>query len=331
VRRFGCRTAGRTIISGRLVLIATHHKTGTVWMRQLFQSIARRLDCPFLRVADYQPVDSEALRARAPLAILFQDHGRFAADMGLTPDDRGWHLVRDPRDVLISGANYHGWSDEPWLHEARDSLGGRTYQEALRSLPFADAVRFEMDRSTGQAVRDMQSFDHRDGCFRDVAYEMLLADPAGEFAGPLLGELGFAGDALGVGLAVYREQHPRGPRQEQPALRAHIQNLDRAQWCYMYDASLLACFEREFPNAAPELGYPPSDPGLLIDDMPRREAYLARFLANRGDTAAALARLDAALRRREMSPLLLAARELIAREGPADSASSGQPEVPAGR
>lgn len=318
-------------ISGRLVLIATHHKTGTVWMRQLFQSIARRLECPFLRLGDDEMVDTDELRARSPLAILFQDHSRFAANMRLQPDDRGWHLLRDPRDVLISGANYHGWSDEPWLHQARENLGGRTYQEALRSLPFADAVRFEMDRSTGQAVRDMLSFDLRDGCFRDVAYETLLADVVGKVAGPLLGELGFAGDALSGALAVYREQHPRGARQEQPALRAHIQNLDRAQWCYMFDASLLACFEGNFPNATLELGYPPSDPGLLIDDLPRREAYLARFLANRGETAAALARLDAALRRHEKSPLLLAARELITRDKAGSCTSSGRPEARAGR
>ena len=301
-----------------MVLIATHHKTGTVWMRQLFQSIARRLNCPFVRLADYQAVDADALREHAPLTILFQDHGRFDSEMALKTCDRGWHLLRDPRDVLISGANYHSWSDEPWLHRPRETLGGRTYQEALRALSFADSVRFEMHRSTGQAIRDMLAFDRRDGCFRDVAYEVLLEDQTGEVAEPLLRELGFAGDALGSALAAYREQHPRGPRRERPSLRGHIQNLDRAQWRYMYDPPLLASFERCFPSAASDLGYPASDPVLLVDDRPRREAYLSVFLANRGEIPAALARLDAALRLHQTAPPLLAARELITRCQPAE-------------
>jgi hypothetical protein len=87
------------------------------------------------------------------------------------------------------------------------------------------------------------------------------------------------------------------------------------------------------PDAVRRLSWaiPPSDPGSLIDDMPRREAYLARFLANRGETAAALARLDAALRRRATSPLLLAARQLLTRDKAGSCISSGGPEAPAGR
>jgi hypothetical protein len=293
VRKSFC---GDGAISGRLVLVATHHKTGTVWMRQLFQLIARRLNWPFVRLADYQAVDTRALRARSPA------HHPVS----------GWHLLRDPRDVLISGANYHGWSDEPWLHQPRENLAGRTYQEALRALSFADAVRFEMDRSTGQAIRDMLAFDRRDGCFRDIRYEMLLEDETGAAAEPVLAGLGFTGDTLATALAAYRDQHPHGPRRERPRLLGHVQNLDPAQWRYMYDPPLLASFEHAFPQAAAKLGYPPSDPALLIDDRPRREAYLARILANRGETQAALARLDAALHLHPGAPSLLAARQLIA-------------------
>ncbi|MEM7025989.1 MAG: hypothetical protein AAF637_25920 [Pseudomonadota bacterium] len=242
--------------------------------------------------------------------------------MALEPCDRGWHLLRDPRDVLISGANYHSWSDEPWLHRPRENLAGRTYQEALCALSFADSVHFEMHHSTGQAIRDMLAFDRCNGRFRDVAYEVLLEDHTGEVAGPLLRELGLAGDALDSALAVYREQHPRGPRRKRPSLRGHIQNLDRAQWRYMYDPPLLASFERQFPNAALDLGYLASDSILLVDDPPRREAYRSIFLANRGETVAALARLDAALRLHESAPPLLAARELITRCQPAKVSGS---------
>jgi hypothetical protein len=149
------------------------------------------------------------------------------------------------------------------------------------------------------------------GCINRVRIS-LAAHETGAAAEPVLAGLGFTGDALATALAAYRDQHPHGPRRERPRLRGHVQNLDPAQWRYMYEPPLLASFEHAFPQAAAKLGYPPSDPALLIDDRPRREAYLARILANRGETQVALARLDAALHLYPGAPSLLAARQLIA-------------------
>lgn len=296
-----------------MILIATHHKTGTVWMGRLFQSIAKRLDYPFRRLKDHEPVDSTALRAGHSLAFLFQDHARFDPDLALSAEDRGWHLIRDPRDVLISGANYHGWSHEPWLHQPREKFEGRSYQQQIRPLSFEDAVRFEMDRSTGQAVRDMLSFDRRQGSIRDIAFEDLRLDHQGDMAIGLFRELGFDDHALAICLECYREEHVGAIGDDSLALRQHIQSADCAQWRYLFTAELLDDLERKLPRACERLGYPPSDPALLVDDQPRREAYLARFLANRGATEPALARLETALLNHPSDPNLAAMRELISR------------------
>ncbi len=283
-------------------------------MRRLFSAVAERMGLPFIRLGNHEPIKDDHIRSRARVTFLLQDHGFFHSEMVVKPWDTGWHLIRDPRDVLISGANYHGWAKEPWLHQPRDNLRGLTYQQAIRQLTFEDSVRFEMGRSTGKAVRDMLAFDHFGGIITDVSYEALLEDRKGKLLRQALDKLGCDGDELEQCLRVYRSLHISGQRNEQIALRNHIQNIDRAQWTYMYTADLLADFEQAFPDASVRLGYPPSSPTAIVDDVPRRTAYLARFYANRGEVARATELIDTALREFPDNPVLSAARDLVSNE-----------------
>jgi hypothetical protein len=305
----------RSAISGRLIAIATHHKTGTVWMDRLWRGIARALGLPFRRLRDHEPLDVAALRAAAPVTVLFQDHARFDPAFRPAPEDGGWHLLRDPRDVLISAANYHGWADEPWLDRPRDNLGGRSYREAILACDFAGAVRFEMGRSGGRAVRDMLEFDRLGGRLVDVRYEDLLADPEGHRAAELFAALGFSGSALDVCLEIWRAVHARGGARLEPDLRSHVQGLAAGQWRHLFDADLLADFARTFPGATGALGYPPDDPRLLVDDPPRRESWLARFEANRGRWREAVARLERAIAVAGPDPLLVRTLRLVGEGG----------------
>jgi hypothetical protein len=72
-------------------------------------------------------------------------------------------MVRDPRDVIISGANYHVKSDEPWLDAPQDRFGGRSYRQEIQSLaPGIDRLRFEMNHRGQRTIRLMaQDTDSR--------------------------------------------------------------------------------------------------------------------------------------------------------------------------
>ena len=298
----------------RFLLLATHHKTGTVWMRDLFRGIADRLGGTFIRLPAGAPVDLAPLQRQPPPVVLFQDHGRFGpldlAQLDQSGDARGLHIVRDPRDVLISGAHYHSWSHEGWLHRPRPDFGGRSYQETIRELPFADAVRFEMRHSTGRAVRDMLSFEAR-GLFRDVRYEDLLEDSAGERAAMVFTALGFGPADLPVCVELYRTTHARRAYAGGSPLRHHVQSLDVERWRYLFDLPLLRDFARAFGDAPERLGYRPSEPEALVADEVRKTAFLARLAANQGRIEDALAMLDAVLARRPRAARLALLREAI--------------------
>jgi hypothetical protein len=84
---------------------------------------------------------------------------------------RGTHMVRDPRDVVVSGFHYHQWSTEEWLHVPRPELSGRTYQEQLNALPPEEALALEIRRSAGSSIREMGEWDYHQPEFLELRYE----------------------------------------------------------------------------------------------------------------------------------------------------------------
>src|SRR5215813_9352381 len=116
------------------VVVATHHKTGTVWMDGVFKAIAHDLGAEYVDFRSQSGQFPDALRK--PFILLNYDSDfREHADILERDDVRILHLVRDPRDVLISAMHYHKKSNESWLHEPIPGYNDVTYQRRLRAQP----------------------------------------------------------------------------------------------------------------------------------------------------------------------------------------------------
>ena len=172
-------------------VVATHHKTGTVWMRSIFRGIANELDIPF---ANMKKRDVKAPSNIDIPSILFNDHSHFinAPWMLSHSQCRLLHIIRDPRDVLISAMNYHRTARERWLQKAQHEFQGKTYQEKLNSLPDDHArYLFEMENSTMRIITDMQVWKYdMPGCF-ECKYEDLIADVNMELFSKVFRHFGF--------------------------------------------------------------------------------------------------------------------------------------------
>ena len=291
------------------MLIGTHHKSGTVWMRTLFERIATALGAPFVRLKAHTPIDLAALARAGPLHLIFQDHAFFGDIEGsgeLHRCVRGCHVIRDPRDLLISAANYHSWSNEGWLHRVRADLGDRSYQQALRALDFDGAVTFEMRHSAGRAIRDMRAFERGEHVF-DVKVEDLM-QASRDAAWAFFKRLGFAVAERQACLDAFEATRLRDPR---PGLRGHVQNAGCYQWRYMFDEALLAAFRERCGDVAEALAYPASSAAELRPDPVAKAAYLARFHANRGDCGLALQLLAEARAAHPDAEALLVAERLV--------------------
>ncbi len=235
------------------VVVATHHKTGTVWMDGVFKAIARDVGAEYIDFRSQCGRLDGALTK--PFILLnydsnFREYGHI-----LERDDvRILHLVRDPRDVLISAMHYHQKSRESWLHEPIPGYDNVTYQHSLKALPSKfDQYVFEMEHSTASTLRDVLNWQYgRANCF-EARYEDLRQDADLAHWRRISTFLGFD----------EREQQISCGRFWQNSLfgglsrfgNKHVRSGDVAQWKREFTRDLGYAFLARFPNALQSLGY----------------------------------------------------------------------------
>jgi len=148
-------------------IIGTHHKTGTALMRDVFDSISKEFDYNFLNVRYFedfpylQPPNISTMVLDADVILDYHFSKPIPTYFPIDGNDRYYyessndrtrkyhrhsrqcqsltnfygdsyriiHLIRDPRDALVSGCLYHMQNpeDETWLREVR--VGDEVYKE----------------------------------------------------------------------------------------------------------------------------------------------------------------------------------------------------------
>jgi hypothetical protein len=228
------------------ILVGTHHKTGTVLMRRVFERVAKLFRLRWMNASD-RPIPHDEWD------VAFDRHSQFK---GLNPAlaVRGVHVVRDPRMVVVSAAFYHQRSDEKWLHEPRPDFSGKTYQQAINSLA-TDRERFvfEMDQVAGQEIRAMHAWVNRrlNWCL-DVKLEDLMVDEGLDTYFRMFRHLGFKGSQLVRCLAVAHEESVFNPRHQRSR---HVRSRKPEDWRDYYDDELIALFRSKFGDVGERLGY----------------------------------------------------------------------------
>jgi hypothetical protein len=164
------------------------------------------------------------------------------------------HLIRDPRDVLISAMHYHRKSTEAWLHEPIPGYDRITYQAALRSLPTKlEKYVFELEHSTAGTIRDLLAWRYgRANCF-EARYEDLRLDTQLEYWRRITSFLGFRGaDQKIVDRRFWQNSLFGGLSR---LGNRHVRSGEVAQWKREFTRDLAFAFLTKFPDALQTLGY----------------------------------------------------------------------------
>jgi hypothetical protein len=226
------------------ILIGTHHKTGTAWMMNIFRKVAY-----FHSLAYYQGKQDQL---PAEFDIFLQDHSYFDFDT-LPGPYRGVHLIRDPRDVIISGCFYHQKSEEYWLHLSRQDLGGMTYQEKINSYDNReDQILFEMEHAGRRTIQEMLAWDYHQAQFFEVKYEELIADDNLSLFHDMFTFLGFPGESIpGLLEIAYHNSLFSGNLDKS----LHIRSGKSKQWEAFFSQKHKNRFLAMFDHALIDLGY----------------------------------------------------------------------------
>ena len=235
-----------------LIVVCTHHKTGTVWMAEIFRALKRKYKLKLHSGKQAElPADAD---------IFLQDHSRVDLDALRSRGRpvRVLHVIRDPRDVIISGCFYHLKTTEKWANTPRQEFGGRNYRETISALPTDhDKLVFEMKHTGMHTITDMVNWNYKDPDVFEVKYEDLIGDVDYKFFRPMMQFLGFDGEQLDDVLKIVHEHSLFGGATPQSASKdpVHVRSGESRQWPKTFTPELKAAFKEIHPDALQKLGY----------------------------------------------------------------------------
>jgi hypothetical protein len=243
VALYASRTLGST--PRTKILVGTHHKVLTKYLTRVFSAFA---------AASRRSLSSgTGDRVDYGSDILIDHHSQFDFSKVNQPFV-GVHVRRDPRDLLISAARYHLTSQEKWLHEPSEKLGGKTYQEYLRALPtLEEQLLFEIDGAGAFDIRQMLNWPYGMSGIAEWRYEdMVTYDGLQKNVKHVLA--GWPLSALErrvlSGLFLHYSVYGRGSRGYK-----HIRNPRPSQWKERFSERVHDRFKEVFPGALERLGY----------------------------------------------------------------------------
>jgi hypothetical protein len=238
--------------SARTIVHCSHHKVGTVWILGVLRHVAHAhgLDLAV------RPSGSSG-GALADLTF-FEDSNDFR-DSDVGRPYRGSHLIRDPRDVVVSAYFYHLWTEEAWAREPQERYDGKSYQQHLQGLTEPDGL-LEQIRNAA-VVRRMVAWDYTNPNIHEMRYEDLVADEREEFT-RLFRSYGFNDSAVvrAVELAhkhsfEAKTKRTIGEETQTSDAPSHLRSGRPGQWRELFTPEHVACFKEVHGDAAVRLGY----------------------------------------------------------------------------
>jgi hypothetical protein len=236
-----------------LLVHCAHHKVGTVWFQRVLSTVGGFYGLRFAEVPASYGAGSVSTFAPDIDIVVYDRANDFEPEsLGGRPY-RGSHLIRDPRDVVVSGYHYHRRTDEAWVHEPSDRYGGLSYQAFLHSVDEHDGLMAEIDRGARSSVAEMDAWSYGRPEILELRYEDVVGDEVGTFT-RLFTFYGFDAAAVERGLAVveqFSRRHGPGVDEDDP----HVRSGEPGEWRRSFAPDHVERFKELTGDLVVRLGY----------------------------------------------------------------------------
>jgi hypothetical protein len=232
-----------------------HHNTGSMWMFNTFKKISKRLNI-VMNPPSASSLNFEDRLSEHKKIIMFNFHSSFRSEMLRRQDVTGIHLIRDPRDVLVSGMSYHSrhkpknYSKEPFLHSVREDFNNLTYQQYLNSLPDQfSKYKFEMFNKHRETLKEMCDWDYTNPSVFEWKYEDLIIDEKCRMFTEAMEQFGLTQDELKVAVDCFWENSLFGGMAlSTTSGQQHIQSGRKERWKTELPVDVQNLYQQEFGN-----------------------------------------------------------------------------------
>jgi hypothetical protein len=192
-----------------LILHYPHHKCGTVWFNNIFTGLSKKFGWKFQHCRP-EDLDEDTILwtvAAEPTDLDFKRLRPF----------KGSHMVRDPRDLIISGYYYHLTCKEG--HILKDG-----YQDKLNLLNKDEGILLDLKRSASRSAYIMYNWDYNNPNILEFKYEDLWENEDHWFR-MLFNHYGFNEKQIEIGLEVVKEN-----TFEKVKNKGHVRKGTPGQW-----------------------------------------------------------------------------------------------------
>jgi hypothetical protein len=198
----------------RLLVHCSHHKAGTIWFQRVLLDVAAYFGLSYRTGHDLPRVPDEGI-------VHYRNTGEFEAQCAEYDGRafRGSHLVRDPRDLVVSAYHYHLHTSEQWIRMPRDEYAGRSLQEHLRSLNEHDGLLEEIRFASATVLPRMASWDYGRPQFLELRYEDVFVREQEGFH-HLFRWYGFSPEAATRALEIAQRRSTSSRRRPDPHVRS---------------------------------------------------------------------------------------------------------------
>jgi len=198
----------------------------------------------------------------------------------------GTHMIRDPRDVIVSGYLYHVHCKERWCVNIPDesdipirfpqiphsqykrpvewkleyikSLNGSSYQENINRLDQQDGIIFEMNNYGRWTIESMLGWNYNNPCFLEIKFEEVMRDFTGSFERIFM-HYGLPDSVVRELQEIIADEDINSLSDEQIKDHNHIHSRQTSKWQEYFSHRHKVLFKDMFGDALIKLGYEKND------------------------------------------------------------------------
>ena len=228
------------------IIHCCYHKVGTVWFGRILRDVAAEYGLTYQVGSNYNLIREFEEHQNANI---FLDDGSHV-NLGELPNYVGSHMIRDPRDIVISGYFYHLWTQETWANLPRAEYKGRSYKQYLQSLSQDEGLLAEI-RRVWFWVPHMADWNYNNPRMFEIKYETIISDEEPVFRA-MFEHYGFSENAVDRCCDIAAKYSIKKLKK---GTGTHIRSGRTGEWRSLFKPEHKQLFKELYPGALSRLGY----------------------------------------------------------------------------